>query len=442
MSVAKVALVALALSAAFCSDAFAQRGRLIGNPIPPQSSLNRFKLTKAWAGQATLDSTRDRVQFLTLDDDKLFVQSNSGFVTAFESETGRRLWSRHVGKPDSFMFAAAVADDGLVIAVGMELFSLQKGTGDVQWKQDLQRQPCVAPAVDDEAVYVSGLDGSVTSYDMRLTRQRFMDGLLPKYYRGTIRWIFNSHREILVPPVPVPGQLQIASSNGSLYAMADDKLKLNYQIETEAPISAPMVLFRDSLIFATGDNRLYSLDVRNGTILWQNISSRRVVKALQVIQEDLFMAPDRSGLYCLSAKTGSDRWHCPQADQFVAATPSLVYATDRQHNLLLISRERGSVLAALPLHQFSIPLANDRSDRIFLATSTGVVLALHDRSINDPKFYKFPERQPILPEFAPEGSGTDSTSEETTSPDADSEEMPAEESEEMPAEEEGAVSEE
>jgi hypothetical protein len=53
------------------------------------------------------------------------------------------------------------------------------------------------------------------------------------------------------------------------------------------------------------------------------------------------------------------------------------------------------------------PLANDRNDRIYLATPQGLIIALHERGREFPAYYKYPERQPILPEFAPEDEAAD-----------------------------------
>jgi hypothetical protein len=49
-------------------------------------------------------------------------------------------------------------------------------------------------------------------------------------------------------------------------------------------------------------------------------------------------------------------------------------------------------------------LANDRSDRIYLATESGLVICLREQGREFPRFHKYPEREPILPEFAPEGA--------------------------------------
>lgn len=41
-------------------------------------------------------------------------------------------------------------------------------------------------------------------------------------------------------------------------------------------------------------------------------------------------------------------------------------------------------------------------DRIFLASPSGLVVALRERGRSFPQYHMFPERRPILPEFAPD----------------------------------------
>jgi hypothetical protein len=55
-----------------------------------------------------------------------------------------------------------------------------------------------------------------------------------------------------------------------------------------------------------------------------------------------------------------------------------------------------------PLDKFNRHLANDRSDRIYVATESGLVMCLHERGREFARFHMHPDRQPILPEFAPD----------------------------------------
>ena len=115
----------------------------------------------------------------------------------------------------------------------------------------------------------------------------------------------------------------------------------------------------------------------------------------------------RPRLWKLSAKTGHPFWSIPRMAGFLAASTDRVYVVDKHNNFTILSRDRGEPLASFPLGQFTKHLANDHSDRIYLATEAGLVMCLHEQGREFARFHMHPDRQPILPEFAPEGAGED-----------------------------------
>src|SRR5437764_15355661 len=128
MSVLKVvtALLALELVAGigtgagpFTTQVAWAQGSSLGSPLPSRAALSRYKLKRAWWGNATLNPSRDKVLFLTVDDENLYVQASSGIVTAFDNETGRRLWASQLGRQDDYAFPAAVNSDVLLVVSGM-----------------------------------------------------------------------------------------------------------------------------------------------------------------------------------------------------------------------------------------------------------------------------------------------------------------------------------
>ena len=422
MPVLRIVTVLLALGAgagtAFTNQAAWAQGTLLGSPLPSRAALGRFKLTRAWWGNATLNPSRDKVLFLTLDDDKLYVQASSGIVTAFDSETGRRLWASQLGRQDEYTFPATVNSDVLLIVSGMSLYALNKRTGATAWTLRLPRQASTSPVADDENIYIGSLDGSMSAFDLRKIRQLYNEDLLPQWSYETIRWRYNTGKEIRVPAVSTGRDVNFASMNGSLYSVSFDRRDLKFQFETDAPISAPIARYKDSLLVASEDFRIYSIDSNTGAIHWNFVAGLKILKAPQVVEDDLYLMTERGGMFRLSAKNGQQYWHNPQAQSFIAASPTVVYASDRQQNLVMVSHSDGSILGALPLPQFTIRLANDRTDRLYMATSTGFILALHEQGLEEPRIYKFPERQPIMPEFASddEEAATTTTPPESTEP--------------------------
>ena len=107
-------------------------------------------------------------------------------------------------------------------------------------------------------------------------------------------------------------------------------------------------------------------------------------------------------MYCLSSVTGEKKWWQPQGVHYLAATAKNVYATDRDDNLLILSRETGNVTGNLSLRRFSVRFANDRTDRVIVATESGLVMVLREKGRMMPTFHMYPDRLPLVPDFASE----------------------------------------
>ncbi|HVV98770.1 MAG TPA: PQQ-binding-like beta-propeller repeat protein [Planctomycetaceae bacterium] len=392
--------VAAALLAT-AGPAHAQRNAL-ASPLPSQAQLNRYNLTRAWWGNAVMNSTRDKLLYLTLDDEILLAQSSSGIVTAFNSETGRKLWSAQLGSTDEGSLPATVNDDSFLIANGLDLYCLEKRNGEIRWRLRLPRLPTTRPTADDQTVYVGSIDGSMTAFDLRKIAQLYGDNLLPQWSHYTLKWRFRTSAEITVPAIMSGKYVLFASTNGSLYSVTNEERKLVFQFETNAPVSAPLARWRDTVLLASEDSRLYALDVNTGAIRWQFVTGLRISDAPRVIENELYLTPNLGGIYRLNPADGTQQWPGPQtrAVNFVGANPVNVFATDKNGNLLVLSRENGAVQGSIPMDRFNILLPNDRNDRLYMGTTGGMIICMRERDREYPIYYKYPERQPLLPEFA------------------------------------------
>ena len=56
-----------------------------------------------------------------------------------------------------------------------------------------------------------------------------------------------------------------------------------------------------------------------------------------------------------------------------------MYATDASGRLLVLDRNRGTQLAGYDPGDFVVPISNESTDRLYLASNDGLLLCLHDR---------------------------------------------------------------
>ena len=78
------------------------------------------------------------------------------------------------------------------------------------------------------------------------------------------------------------------------------------------------------------------------------------------------------------AKSGKLIWSSPEIMHFVAAGRQRVYAADKLGRLRVLDGRTGTVLDILATGGLPIKLCNDQTDRIYLATESGMVQCLHE----------------------------------------------------------------
>jgi outer membrane protein assembly factor BamB len=158
-----------------------------------------------------------------------------------------------------------------------------------------------------------------------------------------------------------------------------------------------------TIFLASEDFKLYAVNADNGRLRWEPyISGLPISRAPHVLGDAIYVFPDRGGMHAVSVDDGGQLWWRPHVVDYVAGSRTRLYVTDDLGNLMVLARADGAPLGVLPLRDFSMRVGNDRTDRIFLSTPSGLVIALREQELDFPEYHMFPERRPILPDFMPE----------------------------------------
>ncbi|MGE3316008.1 MAG: PQQ-binding-like beta-propeller repeat protein, partial [Planctomycetaceae bacterium] len=352
----------------------------------------------------TLDRTLDRVAHFTTDEDVTVVQSRRGHVTGFDNATGRKLWVRQLGRNGDVSFPATSNADIVVIPTGSNIYGIQKLTGNMAWEVPVPGAPSVSAVTDSKHVYVGTVSGTVYAFDLAKLSRFYKEALLPRWSKLTQAWVYQTGSSITTPAVTTGLVVNFAARDGQLYGLSAEERKLRFQFETDAPIAAPMAYSGSKLYLASEDFNVYCLNADNGVIQWEFVSGLPIRKQAQVVGNHVYLLPDGGGMYALADSDGQELWLNPKANEFLAATSSLVYASDSSGNVLILGREDGATLGMIPLRDFDVRVSNDRTDRVYLTTSTGLTVCLRELNRPFPIYHKYPDRQPVLPEVTPEGA--------------------------------------
>ena len=374
--------------------------------LPTSRTLSRYGLERAWWSQATVNPKRDKVKYMVLDEENVYLQGTGGTVTAFDAESGKRLWTVQLGNRDEPIFPGVSNDKHFLTVSGMTLYCMERFSGNVLWELTLPAMPSVGPSVDDQHIYIGGLDGSIYSFKLRKIDELYQKRMLPKWSYEALRWRYQSSKEITTRASSTGELVQFANSNGHLFAVSAKESKLQWQFEAQpypgSPITAPIATTDDSLIVASENFFVYCLDRKKGHERWSFASGYPIRKAPVVIENDLYIMPDRGGMFNLAVRTGEEKWERPGVTDLLGATKSRLFCSDVTGNLVLLQRSTGRPLGTLPLKPFSVRLQNDRTDRLFMATPSGLVVCLREQGSEFAHFHKYPELAPIVPDVEPD----------------------------------------
>ena len=388
-------LAALTLLTIASSSAFAQ-----GKTLPTSRMLAGFGLERAWWSQATLDLRQDTVRHIVLDEQSLYVQSSGGIISAFDSETGQKRWAVQLGRHNLPSQACVSNADKVLAIVGTTMYALDKIDGELIWKLALPNSPSTSPSVDNRRIYYGTLDGSVYAYDLKKIEELHNDNLLPQWTSVALLWRYKSAGEITTQAISNDLTLNFASRDNSLYALTAADRTLQWQFETDRPVSAPLGHSPGFVYLASEDFNVFCIKQDTGSVRWQFVAGLPIRKEVRVIGDNVYVFPHRGGLYCVSRISGERRWWRPHMEDFVGATKNLLFVSDTQGQIAVLASKDGAQIGSLPLKDFSVRYGNELTDRIYIATETGLVVCIREQNKEFPSYHMYPERQPILPEFA------------------------------------------
>ncbi|MBN2473395.1 MAG: PQQ-binding-like beta-propeller repeat protein [Pirellulales bacterium] len=439
-------VLATMLTAVLCSGgrlSAAMRGAIIA-----ETTAQRHGLARPWFAQIQLDRSRARVSSLLLSEGVLYVLTDRAMVHALDAETGATLWARQVGRPNHPSLAPAANHDFLAIVNGSRLYVCNRYNGDLLYEIQIDGAPGAGPALNERRAFIPMVNGLVIAYrltpmtDPLLELGRRRENQTPEEIAQTE----EDRRENLrinqeyVPPLSCQSMgrslvqpVVTRENEGEEYVVwptdrghlnlgyinrnQEDRFWVKYRLETSQGIAArPTYRPADAnnpadfgMVFAAcRDGSVYAIDERSGQSVWQFTTGEPILQPAVVIEGELFVATQPGGMYCLDAATGRDKWWAPAIAQFVAASKDRVYAVDKLGRILVLNIQTGTRLDTIPTPLLPLKLNNDQTDRIYLATETGLIQCLHELEHIKPmqhglarKTKKKPGEQPAAPQAPP-----------------------------------------
>jgi outer membrane protein assembly factor BamB len=354
--------------------------------IPARRNLARIGLDLNWAGVVPLLGA-ERVLELSVDSEYLFIQTNLANFYAYEAETGRYLWTAHLGRETTRAQPASMNATTVFVANSNQLFAFDRKTGRQVWVQSLTDIPSSATACNDEKVLVGLESGKVSVFDAKT---------------GAFGFHVQTNERVTSRPILANRVIAFGSEDRKLYLTRIDRPSLFYRFAAGGPIVAPLASYGvRTLLVPSMDNTLYAIDLYTGEAKWKFASGGPIEREPLVVDDDAYVVNDTGQLTALDAKTGDIRWSVPTlGGPLLAVTATKVYLESREEDLFIVDRQTGKILyepfatfqrAGVNLRHFSLGPTNHLDDRLYLGSTNGLIICLREigqikpRPIIDPK---------------------------------------------------------
>lgn len=308
------------------------------------------------------------------DGNRVYAASRDGVVSAFNPDTGERLWKAELEIPLS---AGPGAGDERVVVASSDgyLICLRADDGSEIWRTDIAGESLARPLVADNSVVVYTIDGKlrVLSAFNGSERWTLEQSLPPLTLRGTSA------------PVIVGTTVIAGFDNGRVIASGliegDSRWEVvlsppsgRSDLERLADIDGTMAVVGQDL-YATGyQGRMAALAAESGQILWSREISTHVGMAAD--SANVYVVSDTDELIALQRQSGTELW---RQDALLRRAPTApvpfeetVIVGDLEGYVHFFSKADGSPVARVQVDNTLLsaaPVVID--DRLYVQSESG-----------------------------------------------------------------------
>jgi outer membrane protein assembly factor BamB len=341
---------------------------------------------------------------------------NDQTLYAIERKTGQLQWDYDL--PDGPTATPVADDDQLFISLGegkVHAFALPRMTKGGTGKPEIDKNKKPGGSKDDKkpndkptpgddkykkpdtgALSSSGVVGgglsskTVLSSIGALTSGRQASRTDRTGIQPHLDWTDAPGVRIELTPVLTPDSVFIAGANGRIASLATGLKTIEHfeRALADGPISVAPAQHGEEAYVGARDGNLYAVKTLTGTTRWRFTMGTAVTFRPSATDEDVFVTSDRGGLHRVNRSNGQMIWRNGTAARFLAENKKFVYATDRSGRFLVLDRGSGKQLSSYNLRDFVFPIANEHTDRVYLAANDGLIVCLHDRDYTTPLVMK------------------------------------------------------
>jgi hypothetical protein len=337
-------------------------------------------LERAWFTHLHVGGGRSPIVDIKFDAGTLFVQTGIATTHAIDGETGRTLWVADVGSPSHPSLPLGVSESHVALINGTTLYVLDRAIGQVLFTRSIRGVPTMGAALTEEAVFVPTTAGQVETYSIREDDHHNLANLRLE------------GRNLTQPAVSFLG-VAVGTDRGDLGLANLSGTSVLFRKPTNFAIVASPAAWGSRVFAGNTGGLLYLFDDVGGEERWSFAAGSPITQPPVPFAESVYVLCEDMRLFRVSVETGREEWAAPNVRHFLATSPTRVYAIDRFGRLAVLNAKTGALLDRVSMPPFAFPVTNNDTDQIFLATSTGLIQALHEVELTERLHYLPPKTE-------------------------------------------------
>jgi hypothetical protein len=283
------------------------------------------------------------------------------------------------------------------------LHALDRKTGRPVWKFNLGTIPTSTPACDEDRLMVGLTSGKLTTMNLKITDSKGNTSIL---LRPLEAWSRSTGGPILTRPMPAGMFTAFGSSDGKADLVESGDGNPLYRITTGGPIGEGLGTYGTRLLLVpSADNNLYGVDLLAAKVIWTFPSGAPIDQEPMVADEDVYTVNTAGNLSLIDPANGEPRWTRPtQGGRLAAVSGTKLYLRSYNLDLFVMDRKTGETLVdpgethariGLNLRDYDLDVVNRFHDRLYFATSSGLIVSLRETGHPRPRLLRDPKARPF-----------------------------------------------